>query len=167
MKKLKQMLKWLEQRLFKSLPQKYLLDEYPQLAFYLGTHMQWRRTGVGVEGVDQEKILMSACCFHYTWIACVSRPGRHHHLFSVREFAGLNTRHDVDIQGFMTSYGRFVNRIEGWKIAEKAGQILPESLKARSGSASVRPELFSEDVWESDSRNWPAGWSPNQEEGPK
>lgn len=41
-------------------------------------------------------------------------------------------------QGFITSAGRFVNRIEAFEVAWRAGQ-LDETKKG--------PELFSEDLW--------------------
>lgn len=42
-------------------------------------------------------------------------------------------------QGFVTSTGRFVDRVEARRIAKEAGQLLPR--------ASVGEDLFSEDVW--------------------
>ena len=48
-------------------------------------------------------------------------------------FAGM---HD---QGFVTNKGRFVDRKEGWVIAEAAGQI-----KRTTGN---KGQLFSEDMW--------------------
>lgn len=43
------------------------------------------------------------------------------------------------VQGFLTSKNRFVDRIEGWKIALAAGQVLPEDL--------IGSQLFSENLW--------------------
>lgn len=43
-----------------------------------------------------------------------------------------------DRQGFITDTGRFVNRVEAYGIAWKAGQII---------SGSKGPQLFSEDLW--------------------
>lgn len=44
---------------------------------------------------------------------------RHHEIFALRP-AGFKGK---ETQGFMTSTGRFVDRIEARKIAEQAGQI--------------------------------------------
>lgn len=43
-------------------------------------------------------------------------------------------------QGFMTSDGRFVGRIEAAELAIAAGQLTREQLQ-------VPPELYSEDLW--------------------
>jgi len=43
-------------------------------------------------------------------------------------------------QGFVTSTGRYVDRAEGWNIAEKAGQILKRDYQKEG-------ELYSEDLW--------------------
>lgn len=86
----------------------------------------------------------------------VSPPGRHCDLMSVGELAlrEANAGHprvgpvdaarfpeaSADLeQGFVTSRGRFVDRIEGKKIAAAAGQLLER--------ASTSSKLFSEDVW--------------------
>ena len=45
----------------------------------------------------------------------------------------------TSIQGFLTSKNRFVDRIEGWKIALAAGQVKPETL--------IGSQLFSENLW--------------------
>jgi hypothetical protein len=68
------------------------------------------------------------------------RPNRHHHV--IREIAkknGVGINGD-DIQGFMTNTGRFVNRVEGLKIALAANQVL-DPANIRAG------RLFSEDLW--------------------
>jgi len=46
-----------------------------------------------------------------------------------------------EIQGFLTSRNRFVNRIEGLEIAVKADQILPER------KSSLQKILYSEDIY--------------------
>jgi len=83
-------------------------------------------------------------------IFCATPPGRHHtvahHLLGVRNGARdealpryVETVGGDFEQGFITSTGRFVDREEGWKIAEASGQILRVT-----GSAGT---LFSEDLW--------------------
>ena len=66
-------------------------------------------------------------------------PHRHHHLIAELRRLGLSAS-DISAseQGFRTSDGRFVNRIEAAEIAQRAGQ-----LKA----PMTRTELFSEDLW--------------------
>lgn len=44
-------------------------------------------------------------------------------------------------QGFLTSEGRYVGRVEAKLIARHAGQIIRES------AGPGHPELFSEDLW--------------------
>lgn len=62
------------------------------------------------------------------------KPNRHHHL--VEWHAQMGGKGSGMRQGFITSDGKFVNRIEAAKIAFASGQI-------------DRPKryLFSEDLW--------------------
>ncbi|WP_143062022.1 hypothetical protein [Faunimonas pinastri] len=69
------------------------------------------------------------------------RPCRHHHIIArIAERApetlpvGGNSP-----QGFLTSNNRFVDRVEGLKIAQAAGQI-----REKHGSQDL---LFSEEMW--------------------
>jgi hypothetical protein len=69
----------------------------------------------------------------------VPKPGRHFNVCYVmaKDHAlGPETMHD---QGFVTSAGRFVDRYEARRLAEAAGQLVP--------NAYTLPQLFSEDVW--------------------
>ncbi|MDR2146421.1 MAG: hypothetical protein LBE91_08190 [Tannerella sp.] len=61
---------------------------------------------------------------------------RHHLIFTLRpkEFKGKET------QGFLTSKGRFVNRIEAYTIAVNAGQI-------KDYNSNPYSKLFSEDLY--------------------
>lgn len=82
-------------------------------------------------------------------IFTVTPPGRHHTvahlLLGVRngerdETLTAYVEHTLDFdQGFITSAGRFVDREEGWNIAQASGQILRVT-----GSPGT---LFSEDLW--------------------
>ena len=65
------------------------------------------------------------------------KPARHGKLFALAAYSGVNA--EPCLQGFTTSAGRFVGRIEARKIADAMGQILAG---ARSHS-----ELYSEDIW--------------------
>ena len=72
----------------------------------------------------------------------VPRPGRHHDITTHSPQASGGE------EGFITSSRRFVNRQQGRKIAEKAGQIIPSE---RGSDGCLYPRLdtrlFSEDVW--------------------
>lgn len=73
---------------------------------------------------------------------CISLPppARHHTiLHSMDMIMNVDAiEHGVN-SGFLTSTGRYVNRVEGWQIASDAGQILRNT--------AGRPELYSEDMW--------------------
>ena len=66
------------------------------------------------------------------------RPARHGHIIRWMADLGLDVVQPED-QGFTTSDGRFVDRVEARRIAVDAGQLLP--------NARSHDELFSEDVW--------------------
>jgi hypothetical protein len=78
-------------------------------------------------------------------ILSVPKPGRHHHVLYAAEKAGFPPGYYH--QGFVTSEGQFVERIEARKIAEVANQLI--ACESADGVPFVRqhPELFSEDVW--------------------
>ncbi len=69
-------------------------------------------------------------------------PARHHHLiYAVAQWAGRQAAGPGN-QGFLTSTGRYVDRIEGMAIALAAGQefVVPED-------QIPRVRLFSEHLW--------------------
>ena len=71
------------------------------------------------------------------------RPARHPHIMEWMSARGIRVKPgiimaDAREQGFVTSAGRFVDRVEGAKIAKAAGQI--ERLK-------WPPYLYTEDLW--------------------
>ena len=69
----------------------------------------------------------------------VPRPGRHHNVIRLMvEESGLGPD-CMHCQGFITSFGRFVDRYEAVKIASNAGQIKYKTFPLT--------QLFSEDVW--------------------
>jgi len=79
----------------------------------------------------------------------VPRPGRHHTILnSLPNDVGRRAERD---QGFVTSTGRFVDRIEGAAIALAAGQIIGRDRDGTRTGPSERlnwpPNLFSEDMW--------------------
>jgi hypothetical protein len=65
------------------------------------------------------------------------KPNRHHHLFSLAAFMGEDT--EPCKQGFTTSYGRFLDRIDALAIAKAANQPIRKNGNIR--------ELYSEDLW--------------------
>lgn len=68
----------------------------------------------------------------------VPRPGRHNHIIHQLIKAGY-PKPIRGTQGFLTSTGVFVNRIEAMRIARAAGQLIP-----REGRTH---KLYSEDLW--------------------
>lgn len=68
------------------------------------------------------------------------RPARHGTVLTAADWY-LKTQPGQEVQGFLTSTGRFVNRIQARHIADIAGQK-----PGRSGGRD-NPELFSEDLW--------------------
>lgn len=71
----------------------------------------------------------------------VPRPGRHHNVIHLmRATLGLPLESVcIQNQGFVTNYGRFVDRQEGLRIAQAANQIIKKH--------PADYELYSEDMW--------------------
>lgn len=67
------------------------------------------------------------------------RPGRHGDAIQMAVEAIPDCFVQPDQQGFVTNYGRFVDRVEGKYIARRANQLLERASKLN--------ELFSEDMW--------------------
>lgn len=83
--------------------------------------------------------IVAAAIFHGATIS-LPPPARH---FTVLQTMSLVMGVDAvqvlpQNEGFLTSDGRFVNRVEGYYVAWRAGQL--------KDSKPV-PELFSEDLW--------------------
>lgn len=85
-----------------------------------------------------ERIIAAA--IQYGGTISLPPPARHHTIIQT-----MDTEMGIDgilavpqSQGFITDAGRFVNRVEAFYLAVKAGQIT-------SGTAG--PQLFSEDLW--------------------
>lgn len=91
---------------------------------------------------EPEKIMAVAIKLPCGLIFGASRPFRHHHL--IRCIGELYLNNEVASfvadQGFITTHGRYVHRIEARNIAEETGQMLPHVLK--------HTELYSENLWE-------------------
>lgn len=87
-----------------------------------------------------EKIVAAAIHTHGITLSA-EKPARHHTvLHSMSKQLGLDAMElgHPDAQGFLTSEGRYVGRIEGAEIAIKAGQIK---------NLNCPPYLYSEDLW--------------------
>ncbi len=67
------------------------------------------------------------------------RPARHHNVLAEMRRQG-HALTAFDEQGFLTSDGRFLGRIEAAGLAVASGQVDQEGLAAF-------PNLFSEDLW--------------------
>lgn len=80
------------------------------------------------------KIISCAIKMQNGVILSVEPPKRHHHIF-----IGLEWAIDGE-QGFLTSEGKFVDRVSARAIAEKSGQIV-HNIKSNAH------ELFSERLW--------------------
>jgi len=87
---------------------------------------------------QQERIVSAA--IYCGAIISLPRPARHGTIIATMDTTmgidGLLAY--PDRQGFITDTGRFVNRVEAFGIAWRAGQIINES---------KGPQLFSEDLW--------------------
>lgn len=99
-----------------------------------------------------KEVIETAAVLFRGKIFSVPRPGRHD--VALEEAAKQSGLHCIikEKQGFVTSTGRFVDRIEAAQIALAAGQI--KKLK-------WPPNLYSEDLWEGPSR---PGYVPPEKE---
>ena len=86
-----------------------------------------------IEKVDRAAIMVDDTCYS------IIRPARHHHI--MRMITLIKGNYDWvgdEDQGFMTTLQRFVDRIEGAKIALDTGQL---------PALHWPPRLYSEDLW--------------------
>jgi hypothetical protein len=84
---------------------------------------------------DLPELIVSAAVRVDGKVVMVERPGRHGDCINF--LSGLGQDHRD--QGFVTSRGRFVDRLEAGRIAMASGQGSPRAI--RNG------HLFSEDLW--------------------
>ena len=89
----------------------------------------------------RETIACAAIRCPHGRVFSLPRPARHHHLiwWMTEEYGYQPREMNGKYQGFVTSTGRYVDRVEGLEIARAAGQI-----KQKCGNERL---LFSEDVW--------------------
>jgi hypothetical protein len=105
---------------------------------HIGFEDQYREHFADI--LDDESILMAAIRHTGTGqIWAVERPGRHPHITWAMDALYVPEFHRTE-EGFLTSYGRYVERNEAALIAAAAGQLLNKQ--------STPAILFSEDVWE-------------------
>ncbi len=97
--------------------------------------------------MDTVKIVGVACRYGQLILA-MPKPNRHHNIF--KEYATQFEKYlpmsrsvggDYEEQGFITSEGEFVDRIEAMIIALKADQLLLKNPNYKDD------RLFSEDLW--------------------
>lgn len=88
---------------------------------------------------NNEKIVSAAICID-GFIITQPPPARHHNLLRVaHEWGGRElTQNDRALQGFLTNRGRYVDRIEGARIALAAQQL---------EQTNWGEDLYSEDLW--------------------
>lgn len=91
--------------------------------------------------IEPERIVAAAVYHGVTF--SLKAPARHHTI--LQSMSVVLNLPDVVLanatQGFLTSTGRFVNRVEAFGVAWRAKQ-LEHSEEPKQG-----PELFSEDLW--------------------
>ena len=98
---------------------------------------------------DERETIATAAVRADGVVHTVPRPGRHHTVLNaLPNHIGRRAERD---QGFVTSTGRFVDRIEGAAIALAAGQVIGrDSEGERTGPSdhlNWPPNLYSEDMW--------------------
>jgi exopolysaccharide biosynthesis protein len=93
-------------------------------------------------------------------------PARHHTLMRAAEKNGHRERINSEQQGFITSKGRFVRRVEAMQIARAAGQLIVRKSGYMGGEVSMFDELFSEDVWRCDLGTNSAPSAPTSTDAP-
>ncbi len=69
-------------------------------------------------------------------IISLPRPARHHDIINAMAAIGVIAIE----QGFLTDEGTFVDRLEGWNIAQGAGQIIYVC-------GGAPGELYSDNLW--------------------
>lgn len=84
-------------------------------------------------------MISTAAIKHKGMIFSLPRPNRHHHILHLMTDLGIGPREER-IQGFLTSEGEFVERLEALEIANACGQNPKMANAPHLG-------LFSEDLW--------------------
>ena len=109
----------------------------PGLQCYTGSEEEFKEHHADL--IDEERISMAAIRHFGTGqVWAVTQPGRHHHVCWAMDMLMVPQQYQRD-QGFLTNWGRYVDRKEAALIASAAGQLLDKQC--------TPTELFSEDVW--------------------
>jgi hypothetical protein len=87
----------------------------------------------------KEKILGPAIRHPDGLIYAIGRRGRHHHCIRYMSKLGRANLYTTRDQGFITTHGRYVDRIVALRIAKAADQLIRKTPPAHL--------LFSEDLW--------------------
>lgn len=92
--------------------------------------------------MTERETIVAAAIYHGATIS-LPPPARHHTILQSVVLLWGKDALEVHPQneGFLTSAGRFVNRVEAFYIADREGQI-----KHKSGNIE-EPTLYSEDMW--------------------
>lgn len=130
--------------------------KYPDEVFFYGTLLEYARafpkryefqSGVAKSQIAPEKIVGVANYDHFSGLVWLGlAPLRHHHLFQYMDEYGVDwVRIWYAEQGFMTSFGRWVDRVEGLRVAKHAKQLKlnPDGSQKHAHNT----HLFSEDLW--------------------
>jgi hypothetical protein len=116
--------------------------QYPKVVFYTGSIADFEKfykDNRRSKKKLKESIIASSVMDRAGIIYCAMAPGRHHHVMALCfELNGKQTA-EVKKQGFITSYGRYVDREEALDLAKLNGQFSQEDIH--------KAKLYSEDVW--------------------
>lgn len=88
---------------------------------------------------DGVTIVAAAALVGEGLILSLPRPARHHDINGAAYRAGIPGPIPPECQGFLTSDGRWLNRVDALAMANAAGQIVFKH--------PVLRELYSEDMW--------------------
>lgn len=87
-------------------------------------------------GSEMAERIVAAAILYREMIITLPPPARHGTLIAAMTHAFGEVDIQPRMQGFVTSTGRYVGRMEAALIADHAGQRM-----------QTKPELFSEDLW--------------------
>ena len=123
---------------------RWLVDHTPiwLSASFVGLFFAWQIiTLIARIRDNREEIACVAIKYDDIGILALPAPARHHHVMWARCFIdGRSSHPGRAAQGFLTTHGRFVDRVKGLKIATKRNQIVH-----KYGNPA---ELYSEDMWD-------------------
>jgi len=98
---------------------------------------------ISVYELHDDEVIAGVAIIHKGYVVSLPGPNRHHHVMQlVADTVPENEWPVGNLQGFITSRGRYVDRIEARKIAIGSGQFMPEA-----GKEDQFRELYSEDLW--------------------